>query len=104
MAAATDESKDNAAVVFDIRGPRGALTAEEATARCSAILADGNTSFTSAILSTWAFDEAAAKVVASALAKLPGLVDVDMSDIIAGRPEAIGLAVYRALSDVLKVT
>ena len=100
-----DESKSAAPAdtLFDIRGPRGALTEAEATTRCAPILAEGRTDFTRAVLSTWAFDEASAVVVASALAKLPGLVDVDMSDIIAGREEAIGLKVYEVLTAVLKV-
>lgn len=105
-----DESKTAApstvpddAIIFDLRGPRGALTAEEATRRCAPILVDGRTDYTGAILSTWAFDEASAVVVASALAKLPNLVHVDMSDIIAGREEAIGLRVYEVLTEVLKV-
>ena len=100
-----DESKSAAPAdtLFDIRGPRGALTEAEATTRCAPILAEGRTDCTRAVLSTWAFDEASAVVVASALAKLPGLVDVDMSDIIAGREEAIGLKVYEVLTAVLKV-
>lgn len=33
---------------------------------------------------------------------MDALVDVDLSDIIAGREEKIGLAVYRVLGEVLK--
>lgn len=88
--------------MFDIRGPRGALTAEHARELVADILAGKSTAFTSAILSSWAFDEAAAEVIAEGLAALPALVDVDMSDIIAGREEAIGLRVYEVLSAVLK--
>lgn len=85
--------------VWDIRGQRGALSVERATELAAPILVGGDTSAERAVLSTWALSPASAAVVARALAALPGLTAVDASDIVAGRPEAEALEVYRVLSE-----
>ena len=58
--------------------------------------------FERVVLSTWAFSEASAAVVGEALRRLPRLRSLVAADIIAGRPEAQGLAVYRALGAALR--
>ena len=85
-------------VTLDLRGPRGALTAERAEALCAPVLAGGRADYERVVLSTWAFSREAAAVVARALARLPRLRSLVMADIIAGRPTAEGLAVYRELA------
>jgi hypothetical protein len=72
---------------------------ERATELAAPILVGGDTSAERAVLSTWALSPASAAVVARALAALPGLTAVDVSDIVAGRPEAEALEVYRVLSE-----
>ena len=84
---------------WDIRGGRGALSAERARELAAPILVGGDTSMVRVVLSTWALSAGSAAVVAEALLALPGLTAVDASDIVAGRPEAEALEVYRVLSD-----
>ena len=57
---------------------------------------------TSACLSNKSFDEASAAVLAeAALAAMPSLTRLDMSDIIAGRETSIGLAVLTTIGDAV---
>jgi Ran GTPase-activating protein 1 len=57
---------------------------------------------TSACLSNKSFDEASAAVLAeAALAAMPSLTRLDMSDIIAGRETSIGLAVLATVGDAV---
>lgn len=93
---------DSPLKTLDIRGPRGALTKEKAVELVASITSGAETDFERVILSTWAFSEESAKVVADAMKALPGLKSVVLADIIAGRPEVEGLAVYRILGEVLK--
>ena len=88
---------------LDLRGNRGALTGEAAKALLAERLAacGGAGAPERAVLSTWAFSEDAAREVAAALAAMPRLRSAVLSDMIAGRPEAEGLAVYRALCAAL---
>lgn len=87
---------------LDARGPRGALTAEKARELAAPVLVGGRGDIRRLVLSTWAFSVEAAEVFAQAIAKLPKLESAVLADIIAGRPEAEGLAVYRALGTALK--
>ena len=87
---------------LDLRGPRGALTEARARELVAPVLDGGATHFERVILSTWAFSEASARVVGEALRRLPRLRSLVAADIIAGRPEAEGLAVYRALGGALR--
>jgi Ran GTPase-activating protein 1 len=89
-------------VTLDLRGPRGALSSEKATEICKSVLVDQKYDYDCIILSTWAFSVESAEVVANVMRKLPGLKTVIMADIIAGRPEAEGLAVYQTLGKALK--
>lgn len=73
-----------------------------AAAEAAKVITDGDTSFTKIRLSSKALSPEAAATLADAFRSLPGLVVADLSDIIAGRPEAEGLAVYEALGEVLK--
>lgn len=86
---------------MDIRGPRGGLTAERASEYVDDILSGKRTDFNSLILSTWAFSVEAAAVVARAIDALPTVDAANLADIIAGRPEAEGLEVFRVLGAAL---
>jgi Ran GTPase-activating protein 1 len=87
---------------LDIRGPRGGLSADAARAFVEPITSGAETGYERVVLSTWGFSEESARVVADALRKLPSLKSAVLADIIAGRPEAEGLAVYRALGEALQ--
>ena len=87
---------------LDIRGPRGALTEARALELAHPVLSGSSTHFERVILSTWAFSEASARVFGDVLRRLPNLRSLVAADIIAGRPEAEGLAVYRALGAALR--
>jgi len=87
---------------LDLRGPRGALTESRARELVAPVLEGGSSHYERVILSTWAFSEASARVVGEALRRLPRLRSLVASDIIAGRPESEGLAVYRALGAALR--
>lgn len=92
---------DNADVTLDIRGPRGGLTATRARELAAAVLDGARTDYRRVVLSTWALSVESAVVLADAIRALPDLESAILADIIAGRPEAEGLAVYRALGDAL---
>jgi Ran GTPase-activating protein 1 len=87
---------------LDLRGPRGALTEAHARELVAPVMDGSNVGFERVVLSTWAFSEASAAVVGEALRRLPRLRSLVAADIIAGRPEAQGLAVYRALGAALR--
>lgn len=93
--------EQNVVVMKDVQGPRGGLTAEKARELFEDILSGAQTDFTHLTISTWAWSAEAAQVAAEAVAKLPHLHSVYMGDIIAGRPEAEALEVYRILSEAL---
>lgn len=86
---------------LDLRGPRGPLTKEKAEEMVAAVTSGAQRDYERIILSTWALSEESATVIADAMLKLPQLESVVMADIIAGRPEAEGLAVYHALEQAL---
>jgi Ran GTPase-activating protein (RanGAP) involved in mRNA processing and transport len=104
---------------LDLRGPRGALSGEAAARLVAHVVEappdDGNgagdggggaaisaaTAYERLVLSTWALGEDSARELARAVARLPRLRSAVLADIIAGRPEAEGLAVYRALAAAL---
>lgn len=88
-------------VTLDMRGPRGGLTAERAQDYVDDILSGKRNDFNNLVLSTWAFSVEAAEVVARAIEALPSLEAANLADIIAGRPEAEGLAVFRVLGAAL---
>lgn len=88
--------------VLDIRGPRGGLTADRARGYVEPVLSGRRRDFEKVVLSTWAFSVEAAEVLSEAIRLLPDLRFADLADIIAGRPEAEGLAVFRALGASLK--
>ncbi|CAM9203950.1 unnamed protein product [Discosporangium mesarthrocarpum] len=54
-------------------------------------------SITQVCLSNKSYDGQAAAVIAEALQKMKNIVEVDFSDMIAGRPEEVGLQVLRAI-------
>ena len=87
---------------LDIRGPRGGLTGERARELAAEVLSGERLDVRRVIFSTWALSVEAAVVLAEAIAALPDLESAVLADIIAGRPEAEGLAVYRALGAALK--
>eukprot|EP01138_Halocafeteria_seosinensis_P009475 gb/GECG01009683.1/.p1 GENE.gb/GECG01009683.1/~~gb/GECG01009683.1/.p1 ORF type:complete len:445 (+),score=79.45 gb/GECG01009683.1/:1-1335(+) len=101
MMSSPEEEEKSTRTVKDVRGPRGALTAEKAQELFADVLEDRKTDYTDLVLSTWAWSAEAAEVAARAIAKLPALEVVHMDDIIAGRPEAEALEVYRILSAAL---
>ena len=89
---------------LDLRGPRGALTGEAAAGLVAHVVAGGDSAaraYERLVLSTWALGEDAARELARAIACLPRLRSAVLADIIAGRPEAEGLAVYRVLAAAL---
>jgi Ran GTPase-activating protein 1 len=90
-----------AADTLACRGPRGGLDAARARELAAPALTGARTDFRRVVLSTWALSVGAAEVFAEALARLPRLESAVLADIIAGRPEAEGLAVYRALGAAL---
>jgi Ran GTPase-activating protein 1 len=86
---------------LDARGPRGALTKEKAVAICEPVTSGVKVDFERIIFSTWAYSVESASVFAEAIKQLPKLESAVLADIIAGRPEAEGLAVYRTLAAAL---
>jgi Ran GTPase-activating protein 1 len=86
---------------FDLRGNlRGSLTKEAAKKLVSSVVLEEDKNailYERIILSTWALSEDAVIEIAASFCKLPKLKSLILADIIAGRPEAEGLSVYRAL-------
>jgi Ran GTPase-activating protein (RanGAP) involved in mRNA processing and transport len=101
-AAASSDASPQQLKTLDMRGPRGGLSADKAREFVAPVTSGAATDYERVILSTWAFSEESARVVADALRLLPALRSAVLADIIAGRPEAEGLAVYRALGEALK--
>ncbi len=89
-------------MTLDIRGPRGGLTAARASELGAKVLSGERDDYERVILSSWGFSVEAAEVFSSVISRLPRLRSAVIADIIAGRPEAEGLAVYRALGVALK--
>ena len=87
--------------VLDIRGPRGALSVGRARELAEPVLSGGRTDVERLILSTWALSAESADVFAAVIGALPSLRSAVLADIVAGRPEAEGLAVYRCLAAAL---
>lgn len=86
---------------LDLRGGRDFLTAEAAEALLAPLLAPG-AAFTRVVFSTKSFGAEAAAVAARAIRNVSStLVDADLSDIIAGRPEVEALAALRTICDAL---
>jgi Ran GTPase-activating protein 1 len=86
---------------LDLRGGRGALSKEKAEEMVAQVTSGGTVDYQRIIMSTWALSADSAAVLAEAMLKMPALESVVMADIIAGRPEAEGLAVYHALGKAL---
>jgi Ran GTPase-activating protein 1 len=86
---------------LDIRADRDVLQAAHASTLVAHITSGARRDYRRVILSNWAFTEEAAGVFADALAALPHLESAILADIIAGRMEAEGLAVYRKLGEAL---
>lgn len=97
--------RDAGHAMFDISttGARGAYEADDARVAVKPIVdgTGGARDATKVRLSGKALSPAAAQVFAEAFELMDGLTAADLSDIIAGRPEAEGLAVYEALSATL---
>lgn len=93
---------------LDLRGSkRGPLTAEVAKVLVSKVVLGEDieaTKYERIILSTWALSEDSVAEIVAALPFLPNLTSFVLADIIAGRPEAEGLSVYRALCSALTST
>lgn len=87
---------------LDIRGPRGGLTGARALELGASVLSGERLDYERVVLSTWGFSVEAADVFADVISRLPKLRSVVIADIIAGRPEAEGLAVYRSLGAALR--
>jgi large subunit ribosomal protein L31/Ran GTPase-activating protein 1 len=87
---------------IDLTGDREFLTRESAQELLAPMLAPG-AAITRIRFSTKSFGVDAAEVAAAAIRNVAHtLVDADMSDVIAGRPEAEALGALRILSDALK--
>jgi len=90
---------------LDFRGSiRGPLTAEAAKQLVSKVVLGEDkdaAKYERIILSTWALSEDSVAEIVAALPNLPNLTSFVLADIIAGRPEAEGLSVYRALCSAL---
>jgi Ran GTPase-activating protein (RanGAP) involved in mRNA processing and transport len=86
---------------LDIRAERGVLEAAHASTLVHHVTSGARRDYRRVILSNWAFTEEAAAVFRDALASLPHLESAILADIIAGRMEAEGLAVYRVLGQAL---
>ena len=87
---------------LDIRGPRGGLTKEKATEFVTKILNGEDKDTDRVILSTWALSQESAEVLSNAISQLTLLKSAVFADIIAGRPENEGLAIYRILGNAFK--
>jgi Ran GTPase-activating protein 1 len=90
------------ASTLDIRTTRCELTEARAKELFEGVLSGRTTTFDRLVLSDYAFTVEAAVVAAQAIQKLPNLTHAVLADIIASKPEAEGLAVYRALGSALK--
>ena len=91
-------------VTLDARGPRGALSVARARELAAPGLPGGPLAgaVRRLVLSTWAHSAESAAVFAEVIdANAGALESAVLADIIAGRPEAEGLAVYRALGGAL---
>ena len=90
---------------LDFRGSvRGPLTAQAAKQLVSKVILGEDkdaAKYERIILSTWALSEDSVAEIVGALPNLPNLTSFVLADIIAGRPEAEGLSVYRALCSAL---
>lgn len=93
------------ALTLDLRTKRSELKADRARALLNDVLDGRRTDYTRLILSDYAWTPEAAEVAAEAIMKLP-LKDAIISDIIASKPEADGLAgeLYRAENCVSLIT
>ncbi|KAJ7557896.1 hypothetical protein O6H91_04G014300 [Diphasiastrum complanatum] len=89
--------------IFDISGgKRDFLDKARADDLLKPLLAPG-ASYSSICLSNWSFGKDAAEVAAACIAPIKEkLVEVDLSDIVAGRPEVVALEVMRILSGALE--
>ena len=87
---------------LDLRTRRGELTAARAKELLQEVLEGRRVDYDRIILSDYAWTPEAAEVMAGAILKLPLLTDAVLADIIASKPEAEGLAVYRALGAALR--
>lgn len=89
--------------LFDVSGgTRGFLTKEKAEELLKALL-DSENAYTKVRLGNWSFGVDAADVAARALSSMKSrLVDVDLADIVAGRPEAEALKVMSTFSAALE--
>ena len=87
---------------FDISGgTRAFLTKEYAEVLLQPLL--DNNAFSRVCLSNWSFGDGSAEVAARALSALKDkLVDLDLADIVAGRPEAEALSAMATLSSALE--
>jgi Ran GTPase-activating protein 1 len=88
---------------LDIRGPRGGLTGARARELGASVLNGERVDYERIVLSSWGFSVEAADVFADIISRLPKLRSAIIADIIAGRPEAEGLAVYRSLGAALRL-
>ncbi|EIE18561.1 RNI-like protein [Coccomyxa subellipsoidea C-169] len=86
---------------LDLAGDREFLTAESASEALAPLLAEGST-ITKIKLSTKSFGRDAAETAAKAIANVAASLEhADLSDIIAGRPEAEALEAMRIISGAL---
>ncbi|KAM7254081.1 hypothetical protein ACFE04_031763 [Oxalis oulophora] len=99
----SDEANTAGGAVFDISGgKRSFIDGEEAEELLKPLSVSGN-AFTKIIFSNRSFGLDAAKVVERILSSITNqLVEADLSDIIAGRPEVEALEVMKIFSSVLE--
>lgn len=98
-----DREAMKAETSFDVSGgTRAFLTEESAEELLKPLLASGH-SFIQVCLSNWSFGNGSAEVAARALsAAKDKLVDVNLADIVAGRPEAEALKAMTTISSALE--